>query len=426
MSKKHHYVPRSLLKNFSVNRSGQQVCVFDKKRESSYITCVNDAGSENHFNTVTIEGRRINFEGEFQRCDDELARIVRKLMRSRDLAILAETDRVNLAHIAAIQLLRGKLLRMTFVELTRQLRQLLESTGASVSEEILPSIDDNDARRIALRQLADAEKFVPYFLAKNWRLHAAPEGSPFWISDNPVARVNLFPYGDAGLSSPGVQICFPLGSDLLLSFDCGTIANKLESQSTELAKLMRSKPTMRCTPENVLYFNSLQVFQSVRYIYGPTKDFDDARQMVRSHPNAHEQRSAIEMPSIGQVPKKPRMPDGRWLVAYGARTHHMVPVDEWENRDGNILVKIKADTRSAARAMLGDGPFSLIEIYLDQHAGRGMRDVVMREVPPGSGTVEIQHSDPALHELARKLDARVAESTGSGGIPFDVDGHPRV
>lgn len=414
MSKKHHYVPRSLMKNFSVNGKCRQVCVFDKKKESSYLTSVNDAGSENHFNTIRIEGRQLSFEGEFQRCDDELARIVRKLVRGRDLAALTEIDRVTLAHIAAIQLLRVKIQQTTFVELTLQLRRLLESTGASVSEEVLPSIDDNDARRIALSQLADAEKFVPLFLDKNWSLHAAPDGSPFWLSDNPIARANVFPYGNKGLSSPGVQICFPLGSDLLLSFDCKTIANKVEARSAEVANLLRSEPTMRCTSENVLYFNSLQVFQSGRFVYGPTKDFDDARRMVRSHSDARDRRSTMEISGSGQVPKKPRMPDGCWLVAYGGRTHHMVPVDEWENRNGGILVKTNHDARSAARAMLDDGPFSLVEIYRDQVAGRGMRGVVMREVTPGSGTVEIQHSDPALHELALKLDVRDAESTGSG------------
>ena len=50
---------------------------------------MNDAGSENHFNTITVEGRRLNFEGEFQRRQDgnyngSFLRYVRHMEALRD------------------------------------------------------------------------------------------------------------------------------------------------------------------------------------------------------------------------------------------------------------------------------------------------------------------------------------------------------
>lgn len=53
-SKKHHFVPRSILKNFSISKNGSQVYVFDKHNERSYPSSLMDAGSENKFNTAEI------------------------------------------------------------------------------------------------------------------------------------------------------------------------------------------------------------------------------------------------------------------------------------------------------------------------------------------------------------------------------------
>ena len=70
-SKKHHYVPQSMLRRFSSDPEQLKIHVFDKKTSKTFPSPIKDAGCENHFNTVEIEGKVIPFEGVFQENDDE-------------------------------------------------------------------------------------------------------------------------------------------------------------------------------------------------------------------------------------------------------------------------------------------------------------------------------------------------------------------
>jgi hypothetical protein len=51
-SKKHHYVPQSVLRGFSFDQTQRQLYVFDKIRMMSFTSSVYNAGCENQFNTV--------------------------------------------------------------------------------------------------------------------------------------------------------------------------------------------------------------------------------------------------------------------------------------------------------------------------------------------------------------------------------------
>ncbi|MFO1076452.1 MAG: DUF4238 domain-containing protein [Planctomycetota bacterium] len=410
-SKKHHFVPRSWLKHFSVDQRGKQVCVFDKKRGSSHCSSIADAGSENHFNTVEIGGRRVVFEGLFQECDDRLAPIIGSLIRHERLSALSDEDRVTLAHIAVIQLFRVNMQRTTIVEMARNLRRMLREHGRPELVDPSPAAEENEARQMALDLLRDATKFVPHFLEKNWCLFRAPDDAPFWISDNPVLRQSVYPYGDAGLGSPGVEIIMPLGSTLLLSLACPSVAVKYEAASPEIARVLRLNPTFHCKAEGVRYYNSLQVHHSSRFLYGPTRDFDMARSALQKHPEAREVKSLMSMSGLGEAPKKDSMPDGAWLGAYGVRSHHMLRVLDWRNHSGGLRVRLQEQDAPALRSLVADGPFALVEVYSERSAVRGMRNVRAEGDGSEAGWIELRHADPSLHELMRKLDGgRVGDS----------------
>lgn len=397
MSKKHHYVPMSLLKNFSVANKGKQVCVFDKKKCSSYATAVRDAGSENHFNTLVVEdGSHVNFEGAFQRVDDRLAAVVRKIQRTRALAALSAQDRVDIAHMIPVLLLRVQMQRNFYPEMNEQLRAFIERVGGDASEEAIPRITENDARRLSLQQLADSHKFVPLLLDKDWILSTTTDELPFWISDNPVVMVNAYPYGDVGMSAQGIEVCLPISSTILLSLACTTIANKQGDPG--FAEFLRSEPTMKLREDGVGRYNGLQVSRSTRFIYGNDRRFEQARRILREHPEVGDPRSA---PGMSSVPVKPGMPDGLWLVAYGVRTHHMLRLERWVNADGGISAQVDAEHSDELRTMLDDGPFSLIEIYRERRAGRGMRDVSIKEV--SEREIRIEHTDESRRRLMQQI-----------------------
>lgn len=57
--KKHHFIPQSVLRRFSVDGDGKKIYVFDKLNDRCWTSAITDAGSENHFNSLEFQGVRI-------------------------------------------------------------------------------------------------------------------------------------------------------------------------------------------------------------------------------------------------------------------------------------------------------------------------------------------------------------------------------
>lgn len=417
MSKKHHYVPRSVLKNFAAGRKHTQVYVFDKVRQSAYQSSLMDAGSENHFNTLVIGGKTINFEDAFQGCDGKLAELSRRLVEKQSLAGLSQRDRADLANLAAIQFLRVKIVRTTLQAFPQMLHAVLSKRGpiAPELEAELTSFDENKARAMSLKMLEEAGQHAKHFLEKDWALMVAPSASPFWTSDNPIVIGNVFPYGERGLAAPGVELCWPLGSHTLLAFRCPTIANKAELVSKAYADRLRSGLTATCSVENVDYYNSLQIFQSSRFLYASTNEFKLARRAIKEYPDVSAERtSTFAMGGMGEAVSNSNMPMGRWLVAFGAKTHHMCRIDSVLRDDSEVVVEVADDAAIAIERALQDAPYSQVLIYQDQVPIHMMREAAIERVSNNPKAVQVYPRDPGL----RKLFTRTAKSE-SGQSPTD-------
>jgi hypothetical protein len=100
-SKKHHYVPQSVLRRFSFDQARTWIYVFDKAQMKSFQSSILNARCENHFNTVEVEGQTISFEGLFQTNDDQLARLLNTITSNRSLVVLTPEDRFALSEVVA-------------------------------------------------------------------------------------------------------------------------------------------------------------------------------------------------------------------------------------------------------------------------------------------------------------------------------------
>lgn len=396
-SKKHHFVPQSLLRQFS--EDGELIYVFDKPAGRAFKSHILNAGSENHFNTIEVDGRRINLEDRFNDLDRRLAELVQLLHCDRRIGHLSAKDRYDLAFLAVVQLLRVKLQRTSLMSLPRQLAESFAELGIPNGTELVGTIDENQAKVISLRMLADAPKLATTLVEKDWSLHLAPPSSPFWISDCPVVMFNEFDYGDAGLATEGAQVCWPVSQSVLLRFACPTIANKVELANPAQARMRRSNPTFDCGTHHVEFFNYLQVVHSGRFIYGPSPEFSLAERVLAAHPDRKHVTSKTTMSKMGQVPRNDRMPPGKWLVVYGRRTSYRCPVQSWSDVDGALLVCVTIDGWETLQQILKDPPYSQIGVFENGSHSRHMREVSIELVLGKATTVRIIHSDPGVQAM---------------------------
>jgi hypothetical protein len=417
-SKKHHYVPRSLLRYFSVNGVGRHIHVFDKVSGKSYPSSLDNAGSENDYNKLHTDNGILNVEPEFDEPDGRLAELLRQMHGSRNVSALTARDRRDWADMAAVQILRTPITRTTLSSITADFVGVLAECGLPHTDEMrLPS--ENDAKRSTFEMLGDRDAWRLALEDKDFVLFEPSGAARFWLSDNPVVRQSMVPYGDGGLSSPGVAVYLPLGPDLALGMICKSAARSLNARPIEalaieparaqgyiaLREGLRTGRPVARSDEFVDGFNNLQAACCSRFIYRPDDSFDAVREMLREHPDLAHVKSNQRMGRLGQaLPPAPGMPDGLWLVLFGRLNHHMLQIREREEEREPIEI-VTGDIEMLARAA-SDAPFNEMRLYQDRQVRRMKRDVRIEIMPLArAARLRIRSSDPAMDAL----DAMIAE-----------------
>ena len=348
-SKKHHYVPQSLLSNFKYDKN--KIFVFDKKRKISFPSSVIDAGSENHFNTVVRNGERLNFEEMFQKNDDDLADLVEKIIANRNTHCLTDLEKEKFLSVVVVQMIRTKMYRTSMKSVSEQLVRQFSEKEWDLDLEV-PT--ENDVRESSLSSYKDFTSHMKAISGKLGFLIQSNTNEDFIISDNPITRHNTFPYGDVGLSCHGIEVYFPISPSLTFALYCPTIIKKMNSYV-----LSQPESPTKALYENIIkgiasgtpvtlgkttskFLNSLQVVNSSRFLYSNSKSlFCSANEIINKTPDLAEVKTQATVGEIGKAPIKNKMPDGEWVVIHTTHDHHMLPVFSVSNEVGDFKFSVK-------------------------------------------------------------------------------------
>jgi hypothetical protein len=172
------------------------------------------------------------------------------------------------------------------------------------------------------------KRFSNRLLDKDWLLMECPSRHPFWIGDNPVTMHNDRHFGRGsglGFRVRGIQIYLPITKILTLALWCPTLleemheaskrsgsilkrfkaisalgtdanieslkenAKKAEAVRLQLnqnLELIKEDRPLNCTPDNVVFLNSLQVTWANRYVMSSIKEFSLAHEIIRDSPES--------------------------------------------------------------------------------------------------------------------------------------------
>ena len=299
-SKRHHYVPQHLLKNFSVENTKKQVWVLNKKDKKCYKTSILKAGSENHFNSYEVSGEKINFESYFDENDSNSAIIISKIIRNQNLQCLDRDEIITLSSVVVTQLYRTSFMRNTaqklfdhtfdrvcglkgFKPISEKAKELLESLKE------YKAFKDNHKKFLNYLFLIDSIEDIKNVLTdKKIFLIKCPNKASFVISDNPVFlegddQLHSGPYGNVGLLVPKVRIYYPISSKLTLALFCPEVFNmiqynldsgiRVDEDIVALYNAMDKKGVYFATPDFVDQLNYYQLSSAERFAYGATNKF---------------------------------------------------------------------------------------------------------------------------------------------------------
>lgn len=410
-SKKHHFVPRSVLRNFTTD-SGQ-LYVFDKFTGKSYPSWVENAAHENHFNTVDLGHEKINFESIYQEFDDLTAAIIRKVLSFKSYFHLTGQDLYDLATAVCIQEMRTKLPRTSIVgfaeDMKAWLTELHSKVGGAPSLHI-PSAEES--KILALRKFEYLEEMIVALLLKGLMIVRVPEGSTLWTSDNPVLMDNHLPYGTPGFNARGSDIFMPVSKTTGIKFICRASCEKLYETYWKSVLLEKRIPTdveelfngiyrdriITLKKEHVDYYNSCQVQISSRFLYGAVPDFSMAGEMIKEAPALKE---ITKTTKLGEPRKYSGMPKGEHLVLYIGTDDFMIPVILQEpGKDGSIVF-VTPDLRKLFPLYHKKQKIDRIICYKDQEMLFIKGQVIISSID--NGKVTIRHSDEGLNTLIQTL-----------------------
>lgn len=417
-SKNHHFVPQSILRNFSINGKERQIFVFDKQSYNKFPSSIEKAGSENNFNTIELGPSKINFEDAFKKIDDLTPVILRKIINSETLEILNNEELLKLSFIATVQFLRTKLQRTSSIDFLEQLKNRLVESEININGiENFESLSNEDAKLISLGHLSKIQNYVQYFTTKDLLLLKAVEHTDFWISDNPVVLHNTFPYGEIGLNAKGIEIYFPISSKFCLAFYCPSILLKLEkmfvraeaeidSDDNWLKQLyfgIKNRKSVPAKLSSVNFINELQIHSSSRFIYSKTDDFSFAEKVLNNNSLLRNVKSLYSLGKISAPPMKPNLPAGEYLVVYGNRDHHILPIKDLSDELDFSGIKFLALDIDKLKQIVEDSPLEEFRVYVNGQQIRHMREAIFEEVSFDKNIpITIKHKIEGLNKILKK------------------------
>lgn len=407
-SKKHHFVPQSILKRFSIECNGKEIYVFDKKTEKIFNSSILNAGSENYFNTLTINNEKLNLESLYQEIDNTCAAVTEKIVSNASLINFDNADYCEIAFITASQMKRTKIMRSTLKHLNEQLHKTFEEIKGKISNTThnYKTLSDDEIKAIAIMSSIDVEEEVISLLTKDIYLIKNISSTPFIISDCPVIMHNSFSYGGGGLDSEGVEIYFPIDKNYMIAFCCPSITSKLEKLDLLGANFEEGKKLLCAINTTTVFelddinfvefYNQLQVLNSSRFVYSCSDNHEFINEIIKAFPKSKERTTTKTLGGLGKAPPpNNKLPKDDLFVVYGASDHNLLKIEFVKETDTSIF--FKTENMFLLEMILSDLPLKRIEYYKNQSLRRliGKPEIIKIS----DDTYEMTHADKSISKI---------------------------
>ncbi|RZJ84194.1 MAG: DUF4238 domain-containing protein, partial [Chryseobacterium sp.] len=296
-SKKHHFVPRFILRNFQTAK--KILYVFDNSTCSIFKSNADNVGHENNFNTIHIDSDSINLEHLYDDIDASGSQVIAKILKGEHSWDLSGAEMETLARFVAAQFLRTPRSRIQIKDFNEQLVDFVKK--GSPKKENLPvnlrRMSESETKLIALSSLQDLDEYASLILERHLVIYNT--NIPLYISDNPVKLYNPRPGKLPGLNVIGTDIYLPISANRILCFMCKSSRTilfnniaRLRKERKKIPEVMKSvflsmveRKINSFSVSNTEFCNHLQVKSASRFIYSSSEDFSLAKEMTAENPN---------------------------------------------------------------------------------------------------------------------------------------------
>lgn len=321
-----HYVPQFLLRNFSHTKKGDKehyVYAYDKHTDKKFKPNTAGIAAERDFYDIQNGDEVASLEESFSSLEHRTKEAIDKIINTRSLSTLTDEDKAWLCIFVAAQYMRVKKQREVMLDLNDQMAEHLRKMGADLENvQGFQILNAEDIKRLSMQSMPkELMEIARYVGQKTLFLHEFTD--ELYISDNPVVLSNtkdFGPYGNIGFAVRGIEIYFPIHRNLALVFWCTSLQDEFETgvnsakdalQKARAVALLSNKSinkdaekalldtiakfdalkdsairgeAIKCSSENAMFLNSLQVGWSHRYVFSADGNFDLVERMIADNP----------------------------------------------------------------------------------------------------------------------------------------------
>lgn len=295
--KKQHYVPQFYLKRFTSD--GERLFVYDKFTKTARQSNVKDVAEERYFydSQQTEKGLGV-IEKDFSLAISKVLKntepksVLHKILQRLSLnkgKVISRRQKRYLSFFITIQMFRTREYRNTLVELMEKGGQAIVNMMAKMktpdaSPDLYPQIkyDKKNASLLHTQNLFDRDFLIMMTETINrhiWVIGLNETNQPLYTSDHPVVKRGHIQHpflSFSGVGAKGIEIAFPLSPKCILLMYERTHFKEHEKMDRKQISLIN---------DNVIYYNSLQVYQSYRQVFCNINDFTLVEQVCKKHPD---------------------------------------------------------------------------------------------------------------------------------------------
>jgi len=318
-----HYVPKFLLRRFGSGKK-DRLFVFDKHTEVSFSKAASKLAAHNNFYDFDFMGETFTVESVLASVESKAGIHIARIIKDKKLSLNNLEERGELAAFFAIQMVRTPAVLATAREMFGRMEAWLRREGAPqefFAPDPLVGEGVNAERAMMARNICNAPSdYGPALINKDWLLFQTDSKHPYLIGDHPLTMHNMVEQdgrGNLGIAVKGIELYFPLSPHLALAIWCPSHREIFTQSLQSMDSLSAASNTVRdwhkakkdvlaileaidtgcplqSMPENVEFFNSLQISTAERFVFSSVDDFSIVKEMIKTNPELRHGRRMSE------------------------------------------------------------------------------------------------------------------------------------
>ena len=278
-NKKHHYVPRFYLKNFSENK--RSICVFNIKNEKF----IENGSLKSQCYIDYFYGEENTFEKALSKIEGEMANIFRNIIEQELVPPHFNNEYLSIIYFILIQQARTKYAVDSINEMFDKFFKHVYKNQEEDLEKV--NIKVEECGQFSIKQNLS---HYPILLDLEYKLLKNKTEIEFITSDNPLILYNKFlnyrTYcSNIGLATKGLQIFFPISPKYMLVF-FDTNVYKVGSNKDICVDLTVNK--------DIYELNKLQLCSAFENIYFSNKLFNYKALLKKAKPYLREEKTSLQ------------------------------------------------------------------------------------------------------------------------------------